>query len=350
MQDPIVYTGQAIKFTELTKKELINLRKIINRNYESFGCAGKVRNHSVDEIPLIYSEKIVDDLTFNDSETVICANGLGKDGINISLLAQEMGYTPRCFTAYNQYKKGLWLERLTTAKKFYNTNNIEHNLIKTNFFKKQTKIIGFYPYVIGIPIAHNYDSNIILDGIQLHNNKTSIKDESFYCPGETIFTFKNVSKALGIKLSSPLRPLSNFGSQKLLAKRWPEFLSLQRSCMYGNPWCGECTKCNRKALYLETLDINPEKIELTKYVKSKLKLDEYGPVQDSVRQVISKNEGLPYKKWIDGANDYALSHIWEGEKLKKIFSEHFEVYKKDPGLDGEGYTLNPSKWGVWLNN
>jgi len=348
MQDPIVYTGGTIKFSQLTLNELSNLKEIIKRNYNSRGCAGRKRGYEVKELPIIEVSKIVHDYELDGNNIIICANGFGKDGINVSLLTSELGYMARCFTLKNQYKGRLWKERFDTARKFYKKIKIGYNLVDTNFFKNRDATVGFYPYVVGIPIARYYGSNVILDGIQIHNNKTSILDGSFYCPGETIFTFNNVSKATGIKLSSPLRPLSNFGSQKLLAERYREFLPFQRSCMYGKQWCGECPKCNRKALYLQTLGLNPEIIKLRRYRKEKLALDQYGPVQDSVRQIISKLEGSKYKTWVEGANDHVFKLIWEGKNIRNILKENFETYNKDPGPDGEGYTLNPSKWREWL--
>ena len=350
MQDPIVYTGGTIKFSQLTLNELSNLKEIIKRNYNSRGCAGRKRGYEVKELPIIEVSKIVDEQELDGNNIIICANGFGKDGINVALLTNELGYMARCFTLKNQYKGRLWKERFDTARKFYKKIKIGYNLVDTNFFKNRDATVGFYPYVVGIPIARYYGSNVILDGIQIHNNKTSILDGSFYCPGETIFTFNNVSKATGIKLSSPLRPLSNFGSQKLLAERYEEFLPFQRSCMYGKQWCGECPKCNRKALYLQALGLNPERIKLRRYRKEKLELDQYGPVQDSVRQIISKMEGLKYKTWVEGANDHVFKLIWEGKNIRNILKENFETYNKDPGPDGEGYTLNPSKWRGWLKD
>ena len=72
--------------------------------------------------------------------------------------------------------------------------------------------------------------------------------------------------------------------------------------MFGLPWCGKCPKCNRKALYLEDLGLDYASLGLPKYSHEKLKLDSYGPVGDSVRQVISKLKDQPY-------NNLSLIHI-----------------------------------------
>lgn len=352
MQDGITLSGRSLSVNELTQKEVIGLQKTFDMNYESHGCAGKVRGYNMIRKPRILAHRLVNNSSLDGDGPVICANGMGKDGMNVALIVKELGYDGRSFilsNAYKEIRRGLWRERINTTKKFYREAGLKGNIVETNFFRKKGDRMGFYPYVAGIPLAYHYDSNVILDGIQLHNNKTSIVDGSFYCPGETIFAFNHVSKATGITVSSPIRALSNFGAQKLLAKRWPHFLKYQRSCMYGNPWCGKCAKCNRKALYLQALGIDPRRFRLPKYRESRLALHEYGPVQDSVIQVLAKYHGHEYNIWINGANKYALDSIWEGKAIRDILQEYFYIYMEDPGPDGEGYTLNPSKWRGWLN-
>jgi len=347
MMDSLVFTGDTLGLSDLTKDEELCLNNILKLNHKSNGCAGRAHN---DKASLIYSKDQSSAFPPSLDNEIICANGLGKDGLNLALLTKEMGYIPFCFTVINQYWKNqkVWHERIETMNKFYKEEEIDHTLIKTNFFKIRKAPIGFYPYIIGLPLAYLRNTNVILDGIQIHNNKTRISDGSFYCPGETYFVFNQVTKATKITTSSSLRGLSNYGSQKLLAERWPQHLKYQRSCMFGLPWCGKCSKCNRKALYLEDLGIDYASLGLPKYSHEKLKLDNYGPVGDSVRQVISKLKGQPYNNWIKGANEYALELIWNGNKLRDILSEHFNIYSEDPGPDGEGYTLEPSKWRGWM--
>jgi len=343
MMDSLAYTGETLGLSELTEEEGFILDKILKLNHESNGCAGRAKN---DKAPIIYSQHEPTAWPPTNDDEIICANGLGKDGLNVALLTKEMGYTPFCFTIYNQYWKRSKVgdDRLETIYSFYKEEEIDHTFIKTNFFKIRSSPIGFYPYAIGLPLAYLRNTNVILDGIQIHNNKTRISDGSFYCPGETHIVFDLVTRATGITVSSPLRAISNYGSQKLLAERWPQYLKYQRSCMFGLPWCGECPKCNRKALYLETLGIDPLSIKLQYHLPERLGLGSYGPVGDSVRQVLAKLEGQPYDAWIEGANENALDSIWNGDKLRDILSDHFHIYTEDPGPDGEGYTLEPSKW------
>lgn len=347
MQDALTLTGKPVILGELTDKENRELNSIMQMSYHSHGCAGRKRRYNVSEKPIITSIKIVEPNHPGDSGPILTTNGLGKDGLNLALLTLDLGLTPRCFTLYNQYAKrmGLWKERCVTANKFYKKHGISHSLIETNFFKNRRKRVGFYPYITALPLAFHYESNVILNGSQLHANKRSIEDRSIYCPGESIFSLNHITKATDIKFSNSLTPLSNFGAQDLLSKRWPENLKYQRSCMYGDPWCGKCSKCNRKSLYIETRGIDPMSISLPKFKEKYLKLDKnYGPVQDSVRQVLKKRRGEPYNSWVDGANDKALEIIWAGSEIKKILQEHFPIYDEDPGSDGEGYTIEPSKW------
>jgi len=348
MMDSLVYTGETIDLSELTENEEIHLNNILRFNYESNGCAGRVHSESITGAYPRYQPTAIP--PSHDNE-VICANGLGKDGLNVALLTKDLGYTPFCYTLINQYsrKQKVFIDRLETANKFYRDEEIDHAFIKTNFFKIRKSPIAFYPYVIGLPLAYLRNTNVILDGIQIHNNKTRISDGSFYCPGETYIIFNEVTRGTGITLSSPLRGLSNYGSQKLLADRWPQYLKYQRSCMFGLPWCGKCPKCNRKALYQEVLGVDHISLGLPSFSYDKLKLDSYGPVGDSVRQILSKLNERPYNTWVEGVNEKALELIWKGDELRDILSNYFHLYSEDPGPDGEGYTLEPSKWGEIVN-
>jgi len=343
MMDPLIYTGDTVDLSELTENEEIHLNNILRMNDESNGCAG--RSHS-ENTPRVYPRYQSIAIPPSQDNEIICANGLGKDGLNVALLTKEMGYIPFCYTVINQYRRNRKVarDRFDTVDKFYKEEDIDHTFIRTNFFKIKSGTIGFYPYVVGLPLAYLRNTNVILDGIQIHNNKTRISDGSFYCPGETYVVFNEVTRGTGINLSSPLRPISNYGSQKLLADKWPQYLKYQRSCMFGMPWCGKCTKCNRKALYLEVLGIDHVSLGLPQFSYEKLKLGSYGPVNDSVRQIRLKLRGQPYNAWVEGANEYALDLIWNGDKLREIFSENFHLYRENPGLDGDGYTLEPSKW------
>jgi len=348
MMDSLAYTGDNLWLTELTEAEELHLNNILRMNHDSNGCAGRGYSfgNAYHDAPQAYAKDQPTAIPPSNDKEVVCANGLGKDGINVALLAKEMGYIPFCYTLINQYwrDKKLWPERYDSIMDFYHREDIDQTFIKTNFFKIRKNPIAFYPYAVGLPLAYLRNTNVILDGIQIHNNKTRISDGSFYCPGETYVVFNEVTKATGITLSSPLRSISNYGSQKLLADKWPQYLKYQRSCMFGRPWCGSCPKCNRKALYQEVLGIDHVPMGLPRFSYEKLKLGSYGPVNDSVRQIVSKLRENPYNAWVEGANENALDMIWNGDKLREILSDHFHLYREDPGPDGEGYTLEPSKW------
>jgi len=220
MMDGLVYSGARLGVSELTEAEELHLNNILRLNYQSHGCAGRAYN---DEAPMAYSRSQPTAQPPAHDNDVICANGMGKDGLNVALLTKEMGYNPFCFTVINQYwrDRGLWPERHESIMKFYKEEKIDHTFIKTNFFQIKKNPIGFYPYVLGLPLAYIRNTNIIQDGIQLHSNKTRLSDGSFYCPGETHVVFNQVTRATGITVSSPLRGISNYGSEKLLFDKWP---------------------------------------------------------------------------------------------------------------------------------
>ena len=349
LMDSLVFTGKEISFSELTDGEELHLKNILKLNHESKGCAGRSHNKNMPSIHL-RARATADPPP--DTNQIICANGLGKDGLNVSLLTKEMGYAPFCYTLINQYwrNQDVWWERLNTIIKFYKEEKIDHTFINTNFFHIQKKQSGHYPYAVGLVLAYLKDTNVILDGIQIHSNKTRLSDGTFYCPGETHVVFDQVTRATGITLSSPLRAISNFGAQKLLADKWSQYLKYQRSCMFGFPWCGKCSKCNRKALYLKLLGVDHISLGLPEFDYDELKMSSYMAVNGSVKEVLKKMFGCPYEKWIEGANENALAAIWNGDKLRDILSEHFEIYREDPGPDGEGYTLEPSKWVAMKND
>jgi len=343
MMDGLTYTGQTLGLTELSEAEELHLNNILRINHRSRGCAGRAHNNKA---PGIYARDQPRALPPSHDNDIICANGMGKDGLNVALLTKEMGYSPFCFTLINQYWRNskLWPERYDSIMEFYREEDIDQTFIKTNFFKIKSEAIGFYPYAVGLPLAYLKNTNVIQDGIQIHSNKTRLSDGSFYCPGETHVVFDQFSRGTGITLSSPLRAISNFGSEKLLFDKWPRHIKYQRSCMFGFPWCGECSKCNRKSLYMELLGFDHDSIGLPHYVYDKVKLDSYMAVDRSVKQVLNKINGQPYENWIEGANETVLAQIWNGDKIRDILSEHFHIYTEDPGPDGDGFTLEPSRW------
>lgn len=361
-QDLLCFRGGTILVPELTEAETRMLRVMMKRVWHSHGCAGRVREYDVaGKPPVILPDRFVEPTNYDDTGGVVCCNGMGKDGMDITLLAKRLGYTPHTFTLLNQYRTEELLEdRLEANNTWHRKEGLSPGYAETNFwdivnkkegrFNRHRQFTGFYPYAYALVYASALNASTVLDGIQIHTNKWSICDGHLYCPGETIFHFHDVSKATGITLSSPLRPLSNYGAQRLLAYLYPEYLRYQRSCMYDIPWCCECPKCNRKALYLMELHKPPGWFGLEKYDEGQLGFENYGPVHRSVRQILAKMKGEPYEAWPYQANRHVFPHIWEGDRLREIYSECFSFYDVDPGPDGDGYTLEPSKWGDMLEH
>ena len=114
MMDPIVYTRSNLWLTELTEAEELHLNNILKLNHQSNGCAGRgyLFGKGYYEAPRIYTKSYTHAFPPLHSNEIICANGLGKDGLNVALLTKEMGYPPFCFTVINQYWRKRKLQEL----------------------------------------------------------------------------------------------------------------------------------------------------------------------------------------------------------------------------------------------
>jgi len=350
MMDAITEANTPVHFSEITAQELVSLERIFIQNYDSQGCGGKLTN--IHNNVYFTADKIIQkEHKYQGNNKVIVCNGLGKDGINCIMIAKKLGYKPHAFTLDGQYmtlyphnKWEIAKDRHDTAEDFYEEENIRNTWIDSNYWPRKGKHTGFYPYALGIILAIARGSNVVLDGIQIHNNKRR-ENNSYYCYGETVECFEVVSVGAGVTVSSPLRALSNYGSQKLLVNAWPHLLKYQRSCMFGLPWCMKCSKCHRKALYLDVLGVNGIALGMDMWERDKLKLEHYMQVGSSVLEVLKKKGGHPYHPWIENASAMVLKYAWEGTKLAVLFAINgFSAYWSDPPTDKEGYALEPSRW------
>ena len=345
-----------VEFDELTEGELEAINGLVKLNYLSRGCSGRPRGHDTlmpaGEPPKVKSKKLVVGEPHRNNGPVLCANGMGKDGLNVLSLVKELGFDMRCFTVSGQLSEKRWNEHISTTNKVYVLKNIQSNIIKTNFFAKRSGILGFYPYFLAIPLAFHYGSEAVLSGKQIHASKTSLKDNIPYCPTESIFGSNYATKATGIKFSSPTKSISEYGAQKLLVDRYPELLKYQRSCIRGMPWCNKCSKCRRAALHLELLGKEYKTLGL-KHAKKEdfsFPIKYYGGVMESDILALKMREKRPYSDWLVKTNEVVYPLIWKGKEVSSILEEHFESYSHDPGPDGFGYTCVPSKWKKWLEN
>lgn len=350
----ISFNRVSVEFDELTEGELEAINSLVRLNYLSSGCCGRSRGHDkfmpAGEPPRVKSKKLVVGSPPGDSGPVLCGNGMGKDGLNVLSIVRELGFDMRCFTVSGQLLEKIWNEHISTMNKLYALKNIQNNIIETNFFAKRSGILGFYPYFLAIPLAFHYGSEAVLSGKQIHVSKTSLKDNIPYCPGESIFGSNYATKATRIKFSSPTKPISEYGAQKLLADRYPELLKYQRSCMHGMSWCNGCSKCRRAALHLELLEKEYRTLGL-KYAKKedfRFPIKHYSGVFESDILALKMREKEPYSDWLVKTNEVVYPLIWKGKEVSNILEEHFDSYSHDPGPDDFGYTCVPSKWRGWM--
>jgi len=363
MMDGFIWCKKPIIFDELTFKEKDCLEKSILMSHRGRGCCGLLREveHPLinTDPPKIYSLNIVEEEEGKVGGPVLVSNGFGKDALNSICIARELGFEVRGFTVGRHIPRiETWRERVIATRKFYEEKGVSGNIIDTNFFDIRPyryegfRMVnfGFYPYFFGFPLAHAYNSNIILMGVEIHNSKVHAETGVVPCGPESIFTADNVSKATGIKFSSPTRAVTEYGSQKIFSERYPEVRTLQRSCESGLPYCDKCSKCRRTSLNLSAIEHNPRDIGLTPYKEGDLPFLPYHRHKGADLNVERKLFGQPYEDWVEKANTYALDLIWQGKEIKNIILEHMDTYSYDPGLDTGGYTLVPSKWRQWLKD
>ena len=356
--DPLSWENDTIVFDELTKEGLGCLQDFLEMYYHSKGGGGLTHDWGR-YFPKVHgasfgATKLVESDQREDNGPILCANGLGKDGLTISSMTKELGFDMRCFFVDGQFTEKVMVDRLDTMNKYYNMREIESNIIKTNFFKIKGKWTGFNAYFFGIPLAYHYDSEAILAGVSVHQNNTQIGSTNIYSPGESMFGFNYVTKGSGIPTSSPVRSLSLYGVQKLLLDRYRDVLKYQRTCGLGSPWCNECAKCYRQHLWMaaygiETTSIGfgpPNSADRDFYWRKNLEV--YGFSANTALNALKKLYGDPYETWIEEANKTALELTWKGKDFKEIILDHFDVYDYDRDDDGFGWMLQPSRWRVWL--
>lgn len=351
--DPMSWENESMVFDELTLEGRDALQYFLKMFYHSKGCGGLTHDFGKSYPETLGASFWADKLVYADEREadgpILCANGLGKDGITVSSMTKELGFDMRCFFVQGQMNKKIMVDRWETMNKYYRMRSIESNIIKTNFFQIKVRRTGAYPYFFAIPLAFYYDSEAILAGISIHQNKTLKDGISLYSPGETSFSFNRATKGSGITFSSPMRALSLYGVQKLLLDRYRDVLKYQRSCMRGSPWCNEGSKCYRNYLWMSAYGIETASIGLTPNIPNrafywKKILGIYGFSNNTALNGLKKLYGESYETWIEEANKTALDLMWRGKDYGEIITDHFEVYNYDREDDGFGWMLEPSRW------
>jgi len=358
--DPLSWENETMVFDELTLEGLECLKNMLKMFHHSKGGGGLAHEWGK-FFPKFFGASfgtnlIVDAHERENDGPILCANGLGKDGLTISSMTKELGFDMRCFFVDGQFTRKVMVDRFDTMNKYYKMRDIESNIIKTNYFKIKGKRTGFNAYYFCIPLAHHYESEAILAGTSIHQNKTKIGSTNIYSPGESMFGFNHVTKGSGIPTSSPVRSLSLYGVQKLLLDRYRDILKYQRSCGYGSPWCNKCTKDFRHHLWITANGIETTSIELTPNIPNRdffwrKNLGVYGFFSASTAlNSLKKLYGEPYESWIEEANNTALNLTWRSGDFKEIILDHFGVYDYDRDDDGFGWMSQPSRWREWLEN
>jgi len=352
--DPMSWENDTMAFDELTREGLSCLSSFLKMYHYSKGCAGHTHDYGK-YFPVIRgssfgANKLVHADEREDIGPILCANGLGKDGIVISSMTKELGFDMRCFFLDGQMTRKVMVDRWDTMNKYYRMRGIESDIIKTNFFKIQGKRTGTYPYFFAIPLAYHYDSEAILAGISIHQNKTLIGSwpPALYSPGETSFSFNYASKGSGIPFSSPNRPISLYGVQKLLLERYRDALKYQRSCTRGSPWCNKTPSCWRHHLWISTWGIETTSLGLHPEIKNRdnywgKNVGAFGFSSNTALNCLKKMYGEPYESWIEEAHKTAIDLMWGSGDYEGILTDHFGVYDYDRD-DGFGWSLKPSQW------
>jgi len=351
--DPLSWENETMLFDELTLEGLSCLTSMLKMFHNSKGGGGLTHEWGK-SFPKFFGASfgtnlIVDVHERENDGPILCANGLGKDGLTISSMTKELGFDMRCFFVDGQFTRKVMVDRFDTMNKYYKMRDIESNIIKTNYFKIKGKRTGFNAYYFGIPLAHHYGSEAILAGSSVHQNKTQIGSTNIYSPGESMFGFNHVTKGSGIPTSSPVRSLSLYGVQKLLLDRYRDTLKHQRTCGYGSPWCSKCAKCYRQHLWMSAYGIESTSIGLTPNIQDrdfywKRNIEVYGFSANTALNSLKKLYRAPYENWINEANDTALNLTWRSQDFKEIILDHFGVYDYERNDDGFGWMSQPSRW------
>jgi len=344
MSEFFSWNNYDFEFDELTEKELQCINDHIKLNHIS-NSYGRVMH---DRPSIVTARNIVEEDSIINNGTVMCANGLGKDGIGLACMIKEIGLPIRCFTVGIQYNtEGQWHARINTANKFYDSKHIDSNIIITDFLVN--RCMSRQWLIFAIPLAYYYGSNIILTGLCFGTNKLWKENLIPTRLNTSIFSFDYRSKVSGITFASPTWALSNLQAQQLLIERYPESVQYQRSCMFGFRHCNKCPQCMAISLYIKVLGYDHIKFRLPTVEPKNIVFQHVD--FESYDNAYKKWKGQPYDNTIEQMNTYALNLSWDHQdKIKSILREHFDEYASDPVSGVSRTTYMPSKWKYWMND
>jgi len=348
MSEHFAWNNIPIEFDELTQKEVDCINDHVRLNHAS-NSYGLVKTKSPVKVS---AKKIVEAEEVKNTGPILCSNGMGKDGLLLSLLVKELGFPLKSFIVGNQYiavSRGeeVWAERKKAMVGFYKQNNISSLYIKTDFVRNGYKIIPWW--LFALPLAHAYGSNTILTALNTPDSKVWVRDNTPIRTNSSVFHFDSISKATGYEINCPFWGLAHYGMQTLLIKRYPDSMKWQRSCMLGFPNCGQCGKCYGINSFIQALGENPRKWGFPRMRIGSMNPMTFNPmIKDDVYNTDKKVKKQPYATWIEELNINAHKFSWKPELTKSIFNQYFKDTIKDPGSIDGVCTALPSKWEYWM--
>lgn len=348
MSEHFAWNDMPVEFDELTQKELDCVNDHIRLNHYS-NPYGMVKTKTPIKVS---ARRIVEPTEIRTGGPILCANGMGKDGLVLALLVKELGLPVKSFTVGNQYiavprGEEVWAERKRAMAKFYEQNSIPSTYIKTDFVRNGYKIIPWW--VFALPLAVHYKTDTILTALGIADTKVWLKNNTPIRPNSSIFHFDSISKATGLTLNSPFWGLSHYGMQKFFIERYPESVKFQRSCMLGFPNCGNCGKCYGLNSIFQALGENPRSWGMPRMKIGSQNPMNFNPmIKDVIVNTDKKVKGQAYDSWVEQLNTHAQEASWNSKAVGVILKKHFKTYSKDPKTLDSKCTSVPSKWKNWM--
>lgn len=237
----------------------------------------------VPKINILQEIPFLQPLTFKQKPNPVHAQLLwsgGKDSTLSFLLLQANGYNVSGYHAtINADTKQIEMESARDLGNLF-SQGIDYININPRPFAEigthYSPTFGKYPKHNSIPqgrdfilfsilsiISTSKDSNLLCSGseYELYSKVISYQGKSIYRHDaqslkgyELISQYLNQWHTQGFKVFSPVAPLTEFRSFKVLSNYSPKSFDYISSCFWGN-WCGKCLKCFRYALIQKTLGL-----------------------------------------------------------------------------------------------
>jgi len=347
LSEIIAWNGVDVIFDELTRAEVASINDFVRTSYNEDHFKRVIKGR---KCPVVKAKNIVEPYKFKTDGPVLCANGMGKDGLLLAMMVKEIGRKQLCFTVDGSYPTERFEKHKTSTNQFYKQENIKAEWINTTFIECARPHKCVARMIMGLPLLIYYNSNTILQAFNIGECTVRATTRLPIRPVAGIAYCNNIAKTLNIVSDAVQSGVTMMGSQKTIIERYPQVIKYQRSCMRADRWCGNCVKCYSTPLLTTAAGHDPEKLGLYHLKDPGLSVRYWKTKSNNAIETITylecvkKVKGQPYAKWVDGINEDALKVSWESDKIGKIFKEHLTSYDYDPGLDGFGGIMDPSKW------